>query len=70
MYRPGQANWEYTMWKFQESSATQILREINFSHFEATKNGLLTILAGLNFEFWGILEIPKISIVKWQFLTS
>ena len=34
-YRPGQPNWEYPMWKFQNFSATQILREINFGHFEA-----------------------------------
>ena len=32
-YRPGQPNWEYTMWKYQDFSATQILREINFGHF-------------------------------------
>ena len=36
-YRPGQPNWVYTMWKFQDFSATQILCEINFGHFEATK---------------------------------
>ena len=29
VYRPGQPNWEYTMWKFQDFSVTQILREIN-----------------------------------------
>ena len=37
-YRRGQPNWEYMMWKFQEFSATQILREINFGYFEAPKN--------------------------------
>ena len=42
-YRPGQPNWEYTMWKFQDFSATQILREINFGHFEGPKIAILTI---------------------------
>ena len=37
VYRPGQPNWEYTMWKFQDFSATQILCEVNFGHFEALK---------------------------------
>ena len=35
------------MWKFQ------ILREINFGHFEAPKSTILTILEALNFEFLG-----------------
>ena len=43
MYRPGQPNWEYTMRKFQDFSATQILREINVGHFEAQKIAILTI---------------------------
>jgi len=43
IYRPGQPNWEYTMWKFQDFSATQILREINFGCFEAQKTAILTI---------------------------
>ena len=34
VYRPGQPNWEYTMWKFQDFSVIQILREIKFGHFE------------------------------------
>ena len=37
MYRPGQPNWEYTMLKFLDISETQILREINFDHFEGLK---------------------------------
>ena len=52
MYRPGQPNWEYTMWKFQDFSVTQILREINFGHFEALKTAILTLyLEALNFGF-------------------
>ena len=29
-YRLAQPNWEYTIWKFQDFFAVQILREINF----------------------------------------
>ena len=42
-YRPGQPNWEYSIWKFQDFSATQILREINLGHFEAPKTTNWTI---------------------------
>ena len=42
-YRPGLPNWEYTMWKFQDISATQILGQIKFGHFEAPKTAILTI---------------------------
>ena len=42
-YRPGQPNWEYTIWIFQDFSATQILRETNYGHFEAPKAVILTI---------------------------
>ena len=37
LYRLRQPNWEYTMWKFQDFSATQILREINFDHGKPQK---------------------------------
>ena len=43
IYRPGQPNWEYTMWKFKDLSATQILCGINYGHFEASKTAVLTI---------------------------
>ena len=42
-YRPGQPNWEYTIFKSQDFPAAQILREINFGHFEALKTAILTI---------------------------
>ena len=45
--------WEYTMWKFQDISATHILCEINFDHFEGPKTAILTIWPALNFEFLG-----------------
>ena len=50
------------MWKFQDLSATQILREIKFGHFEAPKTAIFTILAALNFEF---LELLTFSHVKF-----
>ena len=43
MYRPGQLNWQCTMWKFQDFSASQILLEIDFVHIEAPKTAILTI---------------------------
>ena len=47
------------MWKFQDISATQILREINFGQFEAPKTAILTIWAALNFEFLVLFYIFK-----------
>ena len=47
-YRPGQPNWEYTLWKLQDFFVTQIFRENNFGHFEAPKTAILTIWAALN----------------------
>ena len=51
------------MWKLQDFSATQILREINFGHFEAPKIAIVTIhmstWADLNFEFLDIFDIFK-----------
>ena len=50
------------MWKFQDLSATQILREINFGHFEAPKTAILTILEALNFEYLRTFDIFKCEI--------
>ena len=52
----------YTMWKFQDIYPTHILREINFGHFEAQKTAILTIWAGLNFEFLGTFDTFKCDI--------
>ena len=60
------------MWKFQDFSATPILREINFGHLEAPKTAILTIWAALNYEFLGTFDIfkgeifPKIKIESLQ----
>ena len=56
------------MWNFQDFSANQILREINFGHFEAPKTAILTIWVAMNFKFLGTYDIfkcetfPKIKI--------
>ena len=42
--------------------ATQILREINFGHFEAPKTAIKTIWAALNFEILATLDIFKCEI--------
>ena len=52
----------YTVWKFQEFSATQILCEINFDNLEAPKTAILTISAALNFELLGTFAIFKCEI--------
>ena len=73
MNRPGQPKWEYTMWKFQYISPTQVLREINFGNFEAPKTAIFTIRAALNFEFLATLVILKCEIlpkIKIQSLQS
>ena len=64
MYSPGQPNWEYAMWKFQDISATQILFEIISGHFEATKTAILTIWAALNFKSLGFFDVFKREIFR------
>ena len=52
------------MWKFQDFSATQISREINFGHFEAPKIAILTIWAAVNFEVLETINIFKHEIAQ------
>ena len=52
------------MWKFQDFFATQILREINFGHFEAPKTAILTIWADMNLELVDIFDIFKCEMPK------
>ena len=59
-YRPGQPNWERTVWKFQDFSATQILRKINFGHLEALKTPILTIWTALYFQVLGIFDYSSV----------
>ena len=50
------------MWKFQDFSATQILREIISGHFQAPKTAILSICAAKSFEFLGTFDIFKCEI--------
>jgi len=38
------------VWKFQDFSVTQILREINFGDFKSAKYAVLSHLEALNFD--------------------
>ena len=40
------------VWKVQEFSVTQVLREINFGEFRSSKTAFLTILKALNFVYF------------------
>ena len=41
-------NYKCTMWKFQDFSAAQILREINFGHLRTPKTDILTIFKSIS----------------------
>ena len=51
-----------TVWKFQDFSVTQILREINFWDSKNAKLAILTHLEALNFDFQEFLHFLKIEI--------
>ena len=55
-------NFEIGHMKFQDFSATQILREINFWSFWIPKAAFLTILAVLHFEILALFDIFKCEI--------
>ena len=50
---------EGTVWKFQDLSVTQILREINFWDSKNARLAILTHLEALNFDFYEILHFSK-----------
>ena len=52
------------MWKLQDFSVIQILREIDANHFEAPKTANLTLWVALNFEFMGIFDTLKCEIIR------
>ena len=52
------------MWKFQDSSDIQILREINFGRLKPQKMAILTIWAALNLEILDIFDIFLCKIPK------
>ena len=57
---------------FQDFSATYILREIKFGHFEAPKYSRIDHMSSFEFKFLGIFDIftceifPKIKIKSLQ----
>ena len=53
-----------TMWKFQDFSVTQILREIKFGDSRCAKSAILTHLQALNFDFHDFLHFLKNEIYK------
>ena len=42
-YRPGQLNWENTMWKCQDFAHIHNVHENDFGHFEVSKTAVFTI---------------------------
>ena len=65
------------MWKLQDFSITQILREIKFGEFGSAKSAILTHLEALNFDFHAFLQFLKAenqirapNLAKRQFITS
>ena len=61
---------EYTVWKFQDFSITQILREINFGGSRSSKTAVLAILGALkmsilvNFSLQKMQKFIKILILS------
>ena len=52
----------YTVWKLQDFSVTQILREIKVGQSRNTKSAILTHLETLNFNFYEILHFLEAEI--------
>ena len=48
------------MWKFQDFSVIQILREINFVDLESSKNTVLAVFGALNLANLTILSFEKV----------
>ena len=48
-----------TVWKLQDFSTTQILREINFEDYKSEKSAILTHLEALNFDFNEYLQLTS-----------
>ena len=69
LYRPGQANLQFshcesnTMWKFQDFSVTQILREIIFGESKSCKIAVFTISGALNFVI--LVNFSPIKVQKY-----
>ena len=57
-------SYQSTLWKFQDFSVFQILREINFWESRSTKSAILTHLEAPKLDFYLILDILKTKIYK------
>ena len=53
-----------TVWKSQDFSIAQILREINFEDSRSAKSAILAHLEALNFGFLGFLHFLKAAIYQ------
>ena len=53
-----------TLWKFQDFSITQFLREINLGNSISAKYAFLTHLQALNFEFYDFWTFWKVQFTK------
>ena len=49
----------FTVWKFQDFSITQILREINFEESGSAKSAISTHLEAVNFDFYEFLHFSN-----------
>ena len=58
------------MWKFQDFSITEILREINFEDSWSAKSAILTQLEALNFDFYDFLHFLKAKIFQIMIIQS
>ena len=54
---------KYTVWKIQDFSITQILREITFSDSWSAESAILTHLEVKNFDLYGFLHFLKAEIL-------
>jgi len=52
------------VWKFQNFSITQILREINFMDSRSAKSAILTNSEALNFDFYEFFHFMKAEIYQ------
>ena len=69
---------QHTVWKFQDFSVTQILREINFGESRSLKSAFLPFIGALNFVDLVIFSLnakihknqnsEPLNVSKWQIL--
>ena len=67
-YRPGQPNWEYTMWKFRIFLPLRFYVKSIFEILEVQKMPFCVILETLNFDFWEISAFKNRKILNKNFL--